>query len=86
MTLPAVFRRHGPAYLAKHALSSVKTKVWRAIVACLTTILAGHVETCAGCAVTRHVYQSCRNRHWPQCQTRAKEHWLPKRRRPPSPS
>ncbi len=80
MTLAEVFRRHGPAYLAKHLLSSAKAKVWRAIVACRTAVLGGHVETCDGCGVTRHVYHSCRNRHCPQCQTRAKEHWLAKRR------
>jgi hypothetical protein len=80
VTLAEVFRRHGPAYLAKHVLSSAKAKVWRAIVACRTAVLGGHVETCDGCGVTRHVYHSCRNRHCPQCQTRAKEHWLAKRR------
>jgi hypothetical protein len=31
--------------------------------------------------VIRHVYHSCRNRHCPQCQTRAKEAWLAARRR-----
>ena len=80
MTLAEVFRRHGPAVLARHALSSVKAKVWRAIVACRTAVLGGHVETCDGCGVTRHVHHSCRNRHCPQCQTRAKEDWLAKRR------
>ena len=29
----------------------------------------------------RHVYHSCRNRHCPQCQTRAKEAWLAARQR-----
>ncbi len=33
------------------------------------------------CGATRHVYHSCRNRHCPQCQTRAKEAWLAARRR-----
>ncbi len=80
MTLAEVFRRHGPAYLAQHVLSSAKTKVWRAIVACRTAVLGGYVETCDCCGVTRHVYHSCRNRHCPQCQTRAKEQWLAKRR------
>jgi hypothetical protein len=80
VTLAEVFRRQGPAYLAKHLLSSAKAKVWRAIVACRTAVLGGHVETCDGCGVTRHVYHSCRNRHCPQCQTRAKEQWLAKRR------
>jgi len=80
VTLAEVFRRYAPAYLAKHVLSSARAKVWRAIVACRTAVLGGHVETCDGCGVTRHVYHSCRNRHCPQCQTRAKEHWLAKRR------
>jgi len=30
--------------------------------------------------VTRHAHHSCRNRRCPQCQTRAKERWLAKRR------
>ena len=32
-------------------------------------------------ARARHVYHSCRNRHCPRCQTRAKEAWLAARRR-----
>jgi len=79
--LAAILRRHGPAYLATHELSVAKAKVWRAIVACRTAALGGHVETCDRCGVTRHVYHSCRNRHCPLCQTRAKEAWLAQRRR-----
>ena len=79
--LAEVLRRHGPSYLASHLLSWAKTKVWRAIVACRTAALGGHVETCDACGTTRHVYHSCRNRHCPQCQTRAKEAWLAERRR-----
>ena len=79
--LAEVLRRHGPHYLATHDLSAAKAKVWRAIVACRTAALGGHVETCDCCGTTRHVYHSCRNRHCPQCQTRAKEAWLVQRRR-----
>ena len=79
--LAEVLRRHGPDYLATHELPSAQTKVWRAIVACRTAVLGGHVETCDACGTTRHVYHSCRNRHCPQCQTRAKEAWLVQRRR-----
>jgi len=79
--LAEVLRRHGPAYLATHDLSVAKAKVWRAIVACRTAALGGHVETCDACGTTRHVYHSCRNRHCPLCQTRAKEAWLAQRRR-----
>jgi hypothetical protein len=79
--LAEVLRRHGPAYLAAHDLPAAKATVWRAILACRTAALGGHVETCDGCGTTRHVYHSCRNRHCPQCQTRAKEAWLAQRRR-----
>lgn len=79
--LAEVLRRHGPRYLATHDLSAAKAKVWRAILACRTPALGGHVETCDCCGTTRHVYHSCRNRHCPQCQTRAKDAWLVQRRR-----
>ena len=79
--LAQVLRRHGPAYLAEHPLSVAKAKVWRALVSCRTAALGGHVQTCEACGTTRHVYHSCRNRHCPQCQTRAKEAWLSARRR-----
>jgi hypothetical protein len=79
--LAEVLRRHGPAYLAAHCLSTAQAKVWRAIVACRTAALGGQVQTCNACGAMRHVYHSCRNRHCPQCQTRAKEAWLAARRR-----
>jgi len=79
--LADILRSHGQSYLATHALSAVQEKAWRAIVACRTPLLGGHVECCDHCGVVRHVYHSCRNRHCPQCQTRAKENWLAARRR-----
>jgi hypothetical protein len=79
--LAQVLHRFGPAYLAEHALSPTQAKAWRAVLACRTPALGGHVETCADCGATRHVYHSCRNRHCPKCQTRAKEAWLAARRR-----
>jgi len=79
--LAEILRGHGPPYLASHALSAVQEKAWRAIVACRTPVLGGHVECCDHCGILRQVYHSCRNRHCPQCQTRAKEAWLAARRR-----
>lgn len=80
-TLARVFATFGPAYLATHALTVPQAKAWRAIVACRTATLGGHVERCDCCGAARHVYHSCRNRHCPTCQTRAKEAWLAARRR-----
>lgn len=79
--LAEVLATFGPAYLATHTLSVAQAKAWRAIVACRTTALGGHIECCDHCGAMRHVYHSCRNRHCPQCQTRAKEAWIAARRR-----
>lgn len=79
--LAGILRDHGQPYLDTHALSAVQDKAWRAIVACRTPALGGHVECCDHCGVLRYRYHSCRNRHCPQCQTRAKEAWLAARRR-----
>ncbi len=51
-----------------------------AIEACRTAALGGHVERCDACGRLRYHYHSCRNRHCPKCQTRAKERWLAARR------
>jgi hypothetical protein len=79
--LAAVLAAFGAAYLAAHPLTVAQAKAWRAIVGCRTPALGGHVETCDGCGAARHLYHSCRNRHCPRCQTRAKEAWLAARRR-----
>jgi len=79
--LAQVFAAFGPAYLASHSLTVAQAKAWRAILACRTSALGGHVERCDACGALRHVHHSCRNRHCPQCQTRAKEAWLAQRRR-----
>jgi hypothetical protein len=79
--LAEVLATFGPAYLASQSLPRGAAKVWRAILACRTAALGGHVESCTDCGTSRHVYHSCRNRHCPRCQTRAKEAWLAARRR-----
>jgi hypothetical protein len=57
-------------------LSAVQRRAMRAIQACRTEALGGHVERCDACGQLRYSYHSCRNRHCPKCQTRAKERWL----------
>jgi Putative transposase/Transposase zinc-binding domain len=74
--LAEILRSHGQSYLTRRVLSATQEKAWRAIVACRTPMLGGHVECCDHCGVLRYSYHSCRNRHCPQCQTRAKEAWL----------
>src|SRR3989441_739349 len=52
----------------------------QAIETCRTAALGGHRETCDTCGAERLAYNSCRNRHFPKCQTLAKERRLTARR------
>ena len=79
--LADILRSHGSVTLARQWLSRTQAKAWRAILACRTEALGGHTEQCDTCGGTRHVYHSCRNRHCPKCQTRAKEQWVSERQR-----
>ena len=47
-----------------------------AVALCRTAALGGHAESCADCGFVRHAYNSCRNRHCPKCQGRARAEWL----------
>jgi len=55
-------------------------KVLRAIAACRTAVLGGHVDQCTRCGHRAISYNSCRNRHCPKCQAGARDRWLAKRR------
>ena len=78
--LAQVMARHGAAYRAAHQLVPVQYRALRAIEACRTAALGGHVARCDSCGRLRYTYHSCRNRHCPKCQTLAKERWLAARR------
>lgn len=77
-----VFRRHGPAFRATRSehLDREQRRVMGAVEACRTAALGGHVRRCADCGHTAIAYNSCRNRHCPKCQGRAREAWVAARR------
>ena len=74
-SLAGVLREYGVAYRRRHALSPAQARARRSILDCRTRALGGVIERCEACGAQRHRYRSCRNRHCPQCQTRAKEAW-----------
>ncbi len=80
MELADIVRRHGAAFRARHRLCSVQHRALNAIEYCRTAALGGELYQCDSCNAQRYVYHSCRNRHCPKCQTRAKERWLAARR------
>ena len=52
----------------------------RAIEACRTEQLGGHVDLCRACGHTAISYNSCRNRHCPKCQSLAQAKWIEERK------
>ena len=76
-----IIRSHGSAFVERHHrwLTVLHLKVLRAIAACRTAALGGHVEQCDSCGQRAISYNSCLNRHCPQCQAAARQRWLEKR-------
>jgi len=74
-----IFRLHGAAYRLAHPVPLLHQRVMQAIEVCRTAALGGHVEECNHCGYRRPVYNSCRNRHCPKCQTLARAQWLAER-------
>jgi hypothetical protein len=77
-----IFRAFGAKYREAHGetMPLRQHRAMRAIEACRTAELGGHVEECDACAHVRISYNSCRNRHCPKCQFLEKERWLEKRK------
>lgn len=78
-TLAEVFQTFGAEYLDAHGVSAPQAQVMRAVLACRTPALGGQVLACEACGHREYVYHSCRNRHCPTCQTRAKDDWTRRR-------
>lgn len=75
LSLAEVLRHFGSNYLRLHTLSAALARVWRAIASCRTPALGGQRLRCDGCAATQWRWNSCRNRHCPQCQSRQRDAW-----------
>ena len=76
-----IVRTYGTAFVKQHRrwLTVLHLKVLRAIVACRTAALGGHIEQCDCCGQRAISYNSCLNRHCPKCQGAARQAWLAKR-------
>ena len=73
-----VFRQYEQEFLARwgDTLSSHQRKAFRDICACRTAALGTRLQQCDHCSHQDVVFQSCRNRACPKCQSRAREKWL----------
>ena len=71
-----IVRLFGAAYREARPVPLSHQRVLHAIEVCRTAALGGHIEQCDQCGYRRPVYNSCRNRHCPKCQTLARAQWL----------
>ena len=79
-TLNSIFSEYGSAYIKEHNPDFYSQKVIRAISDCRTEALGGHIQKCDSCGHEIILYNSCRNRHCPQCQFIKKEQWVEKKK------
>ena len=78
-----IIRRSGRRFVDRYqdSLTWPQVKVLRAIERCRTAALGGHRDQCDRCGHQATVFNSCRNRHCPKCQTNARNRWLAARQR-----
>ncbi len=76
--LADIFRSYGESYRKTHCSPASHLKVMRAVEACRTAEMGGHLKQCDTCGFEHPTYNSCRNRHCPKCQSLAKAKWLEK--------
>src|SRR5262245_10063285 len=74
-----IFRQFGAAYRQQHALPRHHLRAMSAIESCRTAALGGHLYECDQCGSPQILYNSCRNRHCPKCQSLEKQRWLERR-------
>jgi len=61
--------------------SAAQSRVLRALAACRSAALGGHLDQCDRCSHRLISYNSCRNRHCPKCQAMARAEWFADRQR-----
>jgi len=75
-----VFRSGWKAYAGAHRIAVRPAQVARHMMECRTAALGGRLHRCDACGAEVPLYNSCRDRHCPTCQTLRKQRWLEQRR------
>lgn len=73
-----IIRQYGQQYRQDYRMSPVQQKAFFAIKNCRTSLMGGHTDQCDQCGHQRFFYNSCRNRHCPQCQGFKQAKWVDK--------
>jgi hypothetical protein len=75
-----IFEKYGQEYYEKHPMSPEQYRAMMDIIQCRTEVLGGHIDECEECGYIQVLYNSCRNRSCPKCQTFKKIKWVDARK------
>lgn len=76
LTLQHILNEHLDTLNHEGLFNGYQNKILRALKQCKTAALGSHWEACDSCGVVKEHYNSCGNRHCPQCQGANRERWL----------
>jgi len=71
-----LLRRYTPKFMSWYAVPQQVQNVLSKILLCRTAPLKGHLYKCPQCGGRCHVYNSCTDRHCPQCCGARRADWL----------
>jgi hypothetical protein len=74
-----LFSEHGERYITNHKVIAREKGLIRLLASCCTHFLGSHATSCDKCGHSEAAYNSCRNRHCPNCQQKNKLEWISKR-------
>jgi len=80
LTIQQIFTEYKEAYEQKYKMSTDQKKAFTHIVECRTEKYGTHIDVCEECGYERILYNSCKDRNCPQCQTFKKEEWINNRK------
>jgi hypothetical protein len=75
-TVQDIFKMYGSEYIKNHKLSKEQWNIFNSIINCKTQKLGIHTIVCEECGELITGFNSCRNRHCPNCQSYAREKWI----------
>jgi len=76
ITVCDILREHGGQYIHKHHIKGQQKGIIHLLSSCKTGALGSHFRQCDQCPYVDKAYNSCRNRHCPNCQQKDREEWL----------
>jgi putative transposase/transposase-like zinc-binding protein len=79
ITVCDILRDHGSQYIQKKGIKGQQKGIIKLLSSCQSSALGSHFRKCNNCSQLDKVYNSCRNRHCPNCQNKDREKWLEKR-------